>query len=166
MHEEVEYTDDEWGLLVGLPQSIIIAAASAEPNGSRRTHAEHEAGMQAIAEGRESPNPLVARIAGLILERAGDPESGEEAPVIQFTDREAGIADVIRRAKAAGALLGAHAGTGTGAADAEAYKHWLVTIADQVVNAAKSGGILGIGGDWVSDAERRFLDELALVLGD
>jgi hypothetical protein len=164
MLAEAGYTDEEWGLLVGLPQSVIIAASSAEPDGARRTHAESEAGMQAIAEGRESANPLVVQVAGLILERAGDPDQGEEAPVIQFADREAGIADVIHRAKAAASLLASRVDEGIG--DAEAYKHWLVTIADRVVNAAKSGGVLGVGGDWVSDAERRFLDELSVALGD
>ena len=37
---------------------------------------------------------------------------------------------------------------------------------DRVVNAARSGGILGVGGDWVSEAERRFLSELSVALGD
>jgi hypothetical protein len=162
MQPEAQYPDEAWGLLVGLPQSVIIAASAAEPDGSRRTHSESEAGMLAISEGRESPNPLVARIAHSIVERVGDPETGEEAPTITLTDREAGIADVLSRAKAAAALLRERSGD----ADAEAYKHWLVTIADRVVNAARSGGILGIGGDWVSEAEQRFLGELSVALGD
>src|SRR5947209_347104 len=103
MGEEAEYSDEEWGLLVGLPQSVIIAASSAEPDGARRTHAESEAGMQAIAEGRESANPLVVRVAATIVERVGDPETGDEAPTIQLADREAGIADVMTRARAAAA---------------------------------------------------------------
>lgn len=162
MDHEAEYTDEEWGLLVGLPQSVIIAASSAEPDGSRRTHAESEAGIQAIAEGRESGNPLVVRIASAIVERVADPDEGEEAPVIHLADREAGIADVLSRAKAASALLAERADSG----EAEAYRHWLVTIADRVVNASKSGGILGLGGDWVSEAEQRFLADLTQALGD
>ena len=31
-------------------------------------------------------------------------------------------------------------------ADAETYKHWLVEIAESVVGAASTGGVLGIGG--------------------
>jgi hypothetical protein len=41
-----------------------------------------------------------------------------------------------------------------------------VTIAEQVVTAAPTGGILGIGGDVVTDSERRFRDRLATVLND
>ena len=39
-------------------------------------------------------------------------------------------------------------------------------IAEQVVGAASSGGLLGIGGESVSDSERRFRDRLAHVLND
>jgi hypothetical protein len=35
-----------------------------------------------------------------------------------------------------------------------------------VVTASPSGGILGVGGDLVTEAERRFRDRLAAVLDD
>jgi hypothetical protein len=70
--------------------------------------------------------------------------------------------DVLERATEAAALL---AGKAAGA-DAETYKHWLVEIADLVVGAASTGGVLGVGGEPVTDAERSFRDELAKVLAD
>ena len=48
--------------------------------------------------------------------------------------------------------------------EAGAYRHWLVKIAENVVNAASTGGILGLGGDAVSPSERRFRDRLSEVL--
>ena len=76
--------------------------------------------------------------------------------------RQVDLNDVLTRARAATDVLSAKAGPG----EAAAYRHWLVGIADQVVNAAKSGGFLGIGGSWVSESERRFVDELSVVLND
>ena len=156
------YSDEEWGLLVGLPQSVVVAASAAETDGGRRTADEAEVGLRAIAAGRESPNPLVARIAAELVARIGDPEAGEAAPVIQPADPAAAVADVLDRAARAVKLLAARAGEG----DAAAYRHWLVTIADEVVGAARSGGVLGLGGDVVSESERRFRDRLAEVLQD
>jgi hypothetical protein len=159
---EFGFSDAEWGLLVGLPQSVLNAASAAEHDGTRRTLAESHAGLEAIASGRESPSPLVTAVAGELVSRVGDPETGEELPAIEPPDPEAFIGDVLDRAGKAAALLAARAGEG----EAGAYKHWLVTIAEQVVTASPSGGILGVGGDLVTDAERRFRDRLAAVLDD
>ncbi|MGW4463522.1 hypothetical protein [Micromonospora sp. NPDC004704] len=156
------FSDEEWGLLVGLPQAVLTAASAAESNGSRRTRNENAAGLEAISAGRESASPLVAAVAGEVIARAGDPETGEELPVIEPDDPQALIDDVLLRAKSAVTLLGNKVHEG----EVGAYEHWLVEIADQVVSAAPSGGILGLGGDTVSDAERRFRDRLASVLND
>jgi hypothetical protein len=159
-----KYTDEEWGLLVGLPQSVLIAASQAEQDGSRRTREEWTAGMTAIADGRDSASDLVRTVATDVVARQGGIEEdlvgGQEPPIIEFPDREAGIADVIDRARAAHELLAAKATD----ADAESYRFWIVTLADQVVSAAKSGDVLGFGGELVTPAERAFRDELAAVL--
>lgn len=156
------FTDEEWGLLVGLPQSVLTAASAAESDGTKRTMAESAAGLETISSGRESANPLVAAVAGEIVARVGDPEAGAELPVIAPTDPRGLAEDVLGRAKAASALLAAKVDEG----EAGAYKHWLVAIAEQVVGAASSGGLLGLGGDVVSDSERRFRDRLSQVLND
>ncbi|SCL31107.1 hypothetical protein GA0074692_3051 [Micromonospora pallida] len=156
------FSDEEWGLLVGLPQAILTAASAAESDGTRRTRAETAAGLETISAGRESASPLVAAVAGEIVARVGDPEAGEELPVLAPSDPQALIDDVLTRAGQAAALLATRVDEG----QAGAYRHWLVEVADQVVTAAATGGILGIGGDVVSDSERRFRDRLAQVLND
>ncbi|MEV1328782.1 hypothetical protein AB0J20_04295 [Micromonospora costi] len=156
------FSDGEWGLLVGLPQSVLTAASAAESDGARRTMAENAAGLETIAAGRESASPLVAAVAGEIVSRVGDPEAGEELPAISPTDPKALIDDVLARAAEAATLLAGRVDEG----EAGAYRHWLVEIADQVVGAASSGGVLGLGGDVVSDSERRFRDRLSQVLND
>jgi hypothetical protein len=160
------FSDEEWGLLVGLPQAVMIAASAAEPDGARRTMSENSAGLDAIAAGRDSGNPLVHDVATELVDRIGEPESDAPAAAPDAVVAPAAeattdlLAEALERAREAAALLAGRAGPG----EAAAYKHWLVGIAEQVVGAAKSGGFLGIGGDWVTDAERRFVQDLAGVL--
>jgi hypothetical protein len=156
------FTDSEWGLLVGLPQAVLTAASAASPDGTRKTRHENEAGLAEIADARASASPLVAAVAGALVNQTGDPELGEEPPVIEPGDPIGYAQDVLDRAAQAAALL---AGRAT-EADAETYKHWLVEIADTVVGAASTGGVLGIGGETVTDTERAFRDDLAKALAD
>ncbi|GAA4685815.1 hypothetical protein [Phytohabitans rumicis] len=162
VYSTLGFSDEEWGLLVGLPQSVLIAASAAESDGTRRTHAENAAGLSAIAAGREGASPLVAAVALEVVARVGDPEAGEELPAIAPSDPEAYTADVLKRAGEAATLLHGKVSAG----EAGAYAHWLVSVAEQVVTAAPSGGLLGLGGDLVTEPERRFRDELAKVLND
>jgi hypothetical protein len=162
MTSQLVYSDEEWGLLVGLPQSVMMAAIFAESDNPNRTASESSAGLDAIAAGRDSGSTLVRDVALELFTRLGDPETGELPPTMDMGSREVDPGEVLVRARTATDLLAAKAGPG----EAAAYRHWLVSLADQVVNAAKSGGFLGIGGSWVSESERRFVDELSTVLND
>jgi hypothetical protein len=85
-----------------------------------------------------------------------------EVPAAQeFTDRAQGIAGVLTGCRSAAALLAARADP----ADSAAYRQWLQSIAARVCEAARSGGLLGIGGELLSDAERQLLDDLGGALG-
>jgi hypothetical protein len=154
--------DEQWSLLVGLPQSVMTAASSAERDSGRRTHAEGEAGLEAISDGRDSGNPLVEAIANEVIDRlGGDPDLGEEPEVVPVpADPSVAIADCLSRASQARALLASAVDEG----DAGAYRHWLVTIAERVVEAAASG-VLGFG-EQVSESEQDFVRNLTVALND
>jgi len=49
--------------------------------------------------------------------------------------------------------------------DAQAYKQFVVTVAEAVANANREGGFAGIGGKPVSDSEQAALDEIRSTLG-
>ncbi|MGZ8097202.1 MAG: hypothetical protein ACXWUD_13260, partial [Methylosarcina sp.] len=49
--------------------------------------------------------------------------------------------------------------------DIAAYRDFLVTLGNQVANAAKEGAFLGFGGERVSEPERILLAELAEAVG-
>jgi hypothetical protein len=162
LYTKLGFTDAEWGLLVGLPQSVLTAASVATPDSARKTRQESEAGIDVISDARASASALVAAVAAQLLSEVGDPELGEEAPVIEPSDPIGYAEDVLGRAAEANALLTAKAEQ----ADAETYKHWLVEIAESVVGAASTGGVLGLGGETVTDDERAFRDDLAKALAD
>ena len=49
-------------------------------------------------------------------------------------------------------------------ADAERYKQWVYQAAQNSANAAREGGVFGIGGERVSEAETAALQEIAAAL--
>jgi hypothetical protein len=160
LYTTLGFTDAEWGLLVGLPQSVVTAASAATPDSARKTRAESAAGLDVIADARLSASTLVSAVAAAIMTEVSDPDRGDEPLVIEPSDPIAYGEDVLGRAAEANALLTAKAEQ----ADAETYKHWLVEIAESVVGAASSGGVLGLGGETVTDSEREFRDDLAKAL--
>jgi hypothetical protein len=49
--------------------------------------------------------------------------------------------------------------------ETDAYKRFVMTVAQAVASAHKEGGFLGIGGKQISDAENQALDEISAALG-
>jgi hypothetical protein len=49
--------------------------------------------------------------------------------------------------------------------EVDAYKRFVMTVAQAVASAHKEGGFLGIGGKQISDAENQALDEISVALG-
>jgi hypothetical protein len=49
--------------------------------------------------------------------------------------------------------------------EVDAYKTFVMTVAQAVAGAHKEGGFLGVGGKRISDAENQALDEISAALG-
>ena len=49
--------------------------------------------------------------------------------------------------------------------EAEEYKEWAMSIAENVAKAAKEGGFLGFGGERVSPGEKALYDDIAKAFG-
>src|SRR3954469_3009917 len=49
--------------------------------------------------------------------------------------------------------------------EVDAYKKFVMTVAQAAASAHKEGGFLGIGGKPVSEAEEKALDEISITLG-
>lgn len=157
VHPATTFTRAEWDLLVRLPGQVVVAATSAEADSASRTVAEGLAGIDAIAAGVDSPNPLVRRVVGMIYA-----ERDVDAPVAEeFDDRLTGLTDTLATCRRAAAMLAERCPAG----DRAAYGAWLLAIAGRVCQASRSGGVLGVGGAQISLAEQRFLTDLAIALG-
>jgi hypothetical protein len=146
-----DFTNDERNLLVRLPRWIVAAASDAQHDNAARTHAEVEAGFIAVANGRQSANPLVAEIANLSMGVFDDKRSSAADGGVDGALAQAGAAWQLLRTKA-------HA------AEASAYGRWLLDITDDVIRAARSDDVLGFGGIMVTPAEQHFRDHLAQIL--
>jgi hypothetical protein len=135
----------------------VAAASAAQRDLPYRTNIEIEAGLIASARGRDTGNAFVAEVGSDTL-RIFDDRSTVSA--IEFKDTASGIATVLDRVGGVNQMLGAKADP----ADATAYRSWLLAITDVVISAARTGDILGFGGQLVTASEHRFRDRLAHVL--
>ncbi len=157
MTDKAAFSTAEWDQLRRLPWWVVDAASAVQPDGALGTAAEKEVGLLAISWGRESGNAFVAGIAEQ-LTYAEIPQPDEEgAPT--FTDLPAGIADVLARCRQVSRLLTDKADQ----PDAVAYRAWLVSIAEKVTAAARSGGVFGIRTS-VTEVERQFVVDLSNAL--
>jgi hypothetical protein len=151
------FAKDEWDRLVQLPRWVVAAASASQRDLSYRTNIEIEAGLIASARGRDTGNAFVAEVGSDTL-RIFDDRSTVSA--IEFKNTESGIATVLDRVGGVNQMLSAKADP----ADATAYRSWLLAITDVVISAARTGDILGFGGQLVTASEHRFRDRLAHVL--
>jgi hypothetical protein len=150
------FSDTERGLLVCLPRWVVAAASAVERDNATRTHREVEAGFLAVANGRQVGNAFVSEVATRTLDIFDEDRAHDGIT----TDTEAGIDNVLERARSAWELLRAKAAPG----DAAAYGRWLLAVTDEVITAARSDGLLGVGGAVVTKAEQNFRDRLAQIL--
>jgi len=133
----------EWDELLLLPWLVIDGASAAQADGALGTAAENEVGLVSIARGRELGSPFVANIAEELTYNDPPQRDKMSAP------------DLVTRCRELSLVLGAKADQG----DADVYRKWLVSIAENVSAAARSGGLFGLRTD-VTDVERQFVDEL------
>jgi hypothetical protein len=154
--EKTAFTPEQWSLLVRLPRWVAAAASASQPDGPLRTAAEREAGLITIAHARGSGNAFVEGLARQLIDEFDAPDPG----AVDFRDKHAGITRVLERAQAANQLLN----TVAEGADAAAYRDWLLGVTDVVIRAARSGDVLGFGGELVTQLEWRFRDQLVQAL--
>jgi len=149
-----EYTPEEWSALTAAPMMAGMLITTADISGPVGLVQEASAIARAtIEEGGRSSSMIVKTIAADL--RANKPP----APDLP-KDRAAAQAALIDRCKHAAAIVAEKAPDQT-----DAFKNWLVEVADKTAHASKEGGFLGFGGTRVSTGERTALDALRSALG-
>jgi hypothetical protein len=150
MAKKSDFTAEEWEVLRDAPHFVSLAVATAGASGPFGSLKEAFAPAKAIVEAAQGGNELLRAICAQQSVRgsikAKDMKSLREELQTLAADK-ARAATSILQDKSPG--------------DADAYRTFLVGIAERTAQAAKEGGFLGFGGEWVSKDERTVLNRIS-----
>jgi hypothetical protein len=150
MTRKADFNAEEWSLVLEGPPIAGMIVITAQRGGTLR---ESVSMAKAYTEARQQAgeSELLDEIVAARPEMApGRFRTPEEL-------REGGL----RRLREAVDLLEQKATP----EEVQSYREFVVTLAERVAAAHKEGGFLGIGGEEVSEAERKALEEVASALG-
>jgi hypothetical protein len=161
--DKSSFTTEEWTLLLESPMMAGMAITAADPSGLWGLLKESFAGGSALAKVMADPdaNPLVKAVAS-DFSTSETRSAARDGLKAKFADSQP--VDVknksIEALRQVSVVLAAKA-----SADAGAFKSWLRQISQGTAEAASErGGLLGIGGVQVSDAEKATLAEISKAL--
>jgi hypothetical protein len=163
MATKQSFTPEEWNKLV---QSVVLsgmAVTAADPSGLIGLLQESFASGSALLKAKSDPgaSELVKAVVAE-FETSDGRSRVREAIKARLVGAKPG--DVSQRSmealREASKILDSKAPQ-----DAAAFKQWLRTISSNVAEAASEGGVLGFGGQKVSDAEKATLGDIAKALG-
>ena len=145
------YTDAGWSAIKGAPLAAMAMVVAASPSKGGDAAAEFSAAAGAIAQAASNTEPV-----SLLNMAFGGGPSQEEIDAIVG---RAGAANPLELVKA-----GVDQVSQGNPGELAAYKALILTTAQATAEAAKEGGVLGIGGEQVSPAEQAVLDQLKTAL--
>jgi hypothetical protein len=151
MTKKAEFNAEEWSTIVDGPLYAGMRVISADRGGTLR---------ESLAMGRVYQEARQHHGESELLDElvksppAIDPDRVKEAggDIAALTSKQLSEAISILEQKATPEEI-------------DAYKRFVMTLAQAVANAHKEGGFLGIGGKEISDAENQALDEISKALG-
>lgn len=149
MTTKSDFNAEEWDVLVQAPVLVALRMVAADRGGRLR---ESLSLGKAYAQARQEG-------AGTLLQEIVS--SAPQLDPSQLRGPEDLREEGGRRLSEALELLERKGGP----EDVEAYKGFVLGIAETVARAHKEGGVLGIGGKEISESEQAVLDDLAATLG-
>jgi hypothetical protein len=162
MADKSNFTPDEWKLLLESVTMAGIAVSAADPSGLWGLPKESFASGSELVKAKMDPaaNPLIKAVAADFETTAGRTTARDGLKEKLKGLKPAEIpAKCIETLRQVAAVVDAKA-----PADAAAFKAWLRQISQHVAEAATEGGLPGIGGVRVSDAEKATLKEISSAL--
>lgn len=150
MTRKADFNAEEWSSVVEGPVYAGMRVISADRGGSLR---ESLAIGRVYQEARGSQGE-----SELLDEIVKSPPTADSSRVSEGADVAAVTTERLREAMR---ILEEKAT----AEEIDAYKRFVMTVAQAAASAHKEGGFLGIGGKEVSEAENKALDEISLALG-
>jgi hypothetical protein len=151
MTTKADFNAEEWSTLVEAPLLAGMSVVAAERGGTLK---------ESVAVGRTYAEARQRHGASALLD-----ELVASPPALDPGRLREGGRDVqqlaTQRVRDGVGLLESKASPD----EAQAYKQFVVTVAEAVANAHKEGGFAGIGGKPVSDREQAALDTIRSTLG-
>ena len=160
MAKKVDFTAEEWQLILSMPQVASLYLALASPSNPLGLAQEMIASTKGIVETikTSSGNELMDAVSADIREKVEKRER-LEPPFKTSNDLNDMKAQCLQACREVAVLLSQKAPS-----DAQVYKQWVYQAAQNTANAAKEGGVFGIGGEPVSEEETAALKEIAMAL--
>ena len=151
MTRKADFNADEWSTVVNGPLYAGMRVISAHRGGTLREslamgHVYQE------ARGHHGESELLDELVK--SPPSIDPDRLREAGGNIAAVSSAQLREAIRILEAKSTM-----------AEVDAYKRFVMTVAQAVAGAHKEGGFLGIGGKQISDEENQALDEISTALG-
>jgi hypothetical protein len=148
--EKADFNAEEWSTILEGPATAGMIAVAAEKGGTIRESVQIAKVYAEAAKQHEGPELLTEIVS-----------SRPEVDSHRYQSRESLQTDGMARVKEATDLLEQKAQPD----EVDAYKKFVMAVAEHAAEAHKEGGFLGIGGTEVTDKEQAVLDELASTLG-
>jgi len=158
MTAKADYTEEEWTRLRRAPFVAGLAISMADPGGPIEMAKETMATLRAATTPPSQEELLLA-----VSQDIASMMNRKQNPLKGFKPESAALAGkmVLDELKAVNEIATAKATP----EEADAFRRWLLTVAQAAADAAKEGGFMGFGAELVSQGELRMLGELRATLG-
>ena len=161
MLTKADFTAEEWTVIRRAPIMAGLVVVSASPSGPIGVIKEMFAVGKTLAAAKTQGGS-----SDLVKAVVADLESAEARQQSTPAELQGKSADQVRTAALEACRRAAALVEAKGKPDeAQAFKQWLATVGQNVAEAAKEGGFLGIGGTPVSAQETAALKDLTAALG-
>jgi hypothetical protein len=153
MTSKADFSAEEWERLRRAPLVGGMAISIADPGGPIELAKETMASMRAAVTppGQEELLMAVAQDLMAVLQQKENPMTGFKVESASLAGQQ--ILDELRE------LDQIVRGKAT-PEEAEAFRTWMLTVAQAAADAAKEGGFLGFGAEQVSKGEQTMLEQL------
>jgi len=161
MSLQERFTEKEIFLLTNTPMLIGTVMSLAEDSGMG-TIKELLASSKTFIEGtKEYPdNAIITGVLPLSKTKEMRQKSLSRLKELQIVSSGRLYDQLIEDAKKVSGILSEKATD----KEADEYKKWVMSIAENVAKAAKEGGFLGMGGTRISDSEIKTFEQIAVAL--
>ena len=158
MTTKADFTEEEWARLGRAPLVAGMAISLADPGGPIEALKETSATVKTVLEEAQSGGR--GEFVQAVAKDTAEKVQHRENPLAGFKPKgsQAGV-EILEELRGVNALLVEK----TTPEEADQFREWLKSAAQNAANAAKEGGFFGFKAERVSEGEQKMLDRLGEV---